>query len=77
MAIENLTLEQARIKCRLILVDYHRRDDYDLTTAESDLAFTMQAFAAQVDAEQQKQCMYCEKTIKLSEGIFICKECSE
>ena len=29
------------------------------------------------NTEQQKQCMYCEKTIKLSEGIFICKECSE
>lgn len=47
MKTERLTAEEVRIKCRQILVDYHRRDDYDLSTAEGDLAFTMQAFAAQ------------------------------
>jgi len=56
MKTERLTAEEIRIKCRLILVDYHRRDDYDLTMAENDMIAVVQAFAAQeVESEIEKR----------------------
>ena len=51
--------------------DFLQLDDYNLEFV-CDL---MEGYAEYV--LKNRQCMYCEKTVEYSSGIFTCKDCSK